>query len=211
MLRDLKLDVFYPYSPERVWQAITNRRVLAQWLMENDFEPRVGHKFQFQPQPHQGLDEAIHCEVIELDEPRSLSYSWQGGFMGKPTIVTWRLVPIEGGTQLQLEHKGFESNAIASVTAQRATVRSQSTQPWQTWQNNSMPKAFLETRMLELIEQRMPFSVGYGRVENFDTVTLNFYLDGGWHAALNGRLKNFLGEITQQISVCSCDASASKH
>jgi uncharacterized protein YndB with AHSA1/START domain len=203
MLRDLKLDVFYPYSPERVWQAITNRRVLAQWLMENDFEPRVGHKFRFEPQPHRGVNEAIHCEVIELDEPRSLSYTWRGGLMGKPTIVTWRLVPMEGGTQLQLEHKGFESHAIASVTAQRSLPRSQPTYHQQTWLGNSMPKAFMDTRMPEPIEPKMPFSRGYGRVESFDTVTLNFYVNGGWHAVLNKRLQNLLSDHTQQISVRS--------
>lgn len=203
MLRDLKLDVFYPYSPERVWQAITNRRVLAQWLMENDFEPRVGHKFRFEPQPHQGVNEAIHCEVIELDEPRSLSYSWRGGLMGKPTIVTWRLVPMEGGTQLQLEHKGFESHTIASVTAVGAIARSQPTHHEQTWLDNSMPKAFLDTRMPEPIEPRMAFSRGYGRVESLDTVTLNFYLNGGWHAVLYRRLQNLLSDRTQQIGVRS--------
>jgi uncharacterized protein YndB with AHSA1/START domain len=206
MLRDLKLDVFYPYSPERVWQAITNRRVLAQWLMENDFEPRVGHKFRFEPQPHQGVNEAIHCEVIELDEPRSLSYTWRGGLMGKPTIVTWRLVPIEGGTQLQLEHKGFESHAIASrcpegaiasVTAERSLVPSLPAHHEQTWLDNSMPRAFLETRMAQPIEQRMPFSRGYGRAESVDTVTLNFYLNGGWHGVLNSKLQNLLSDRTQ--------------
>ncbi|AFZ19378.1 SRPBCC family protein [Allocoleopsis franciscana] len=203
MLRDLKLDVFYPYSPERVWQAITNRRVLAQWLMENDFEPRIGHKFRFEPQPHQGVNEAIHCEVIELDEPRSLSYTWRGGLMGKPTIVTWRLVPMEGGTQLQLEHKGFESRAIASVTAERSLTRSLLTHHEQTGLENSMPRAFLETRMPERIEPKMPFSRGYGRAESIDTVTLNFYLNGGWHAVLNSKLQNLLSDHTQQIGVRS--------
>ncbi|GAB4195729.1 MAG: hypothetical protein Fur006_42510 [Coleofasciculaceae cyanobacterium] len=203
MLRDLKLNVFYPYSPDKVWRAITNRQVLAQWLMENDFEPRIGHKFQFQPQPDRGIDEAINCEVIELDEPRSLSYTWRGGFIGKPTIVTWRLVPVDGGTQLQIEHKGFESHAIASVTAQRVSMPSQSMQQLQTWQDKSMPKACLETRMLEPVEQRLPFSAGYGRVESIDTVTLNFYLDGGWHAALNNKLKTLLDEIAQPIGACS--------
>jgi uncharacterized protein YndB with AHSA1/START domain len=206
MLRDLKLDVFYPYSPERVWQAITNRRVLAQWLMENDFEPRVGHKFRFEPQPHQGVNEAIHCEIIELDEPRSLSYTWRGGLMGKPTIVTWRLVPMEGGTQLQLEHKGFENHAIcckqqrfaiASVTAERSLASSLPMHHEQTWLDNSMPRAFLETRMPEPIEPRMPFSRGYGRAESFDTVTLNFYLNGGWHAAVSSKLQNLLSDRTQ--------------
>ncbi|HEY9833683.1 MAG TPA: SRPBCC domain-containing protein [Stenomitos sp.] len=194
MLRDLKLDVFYPYSPERVWQAITNRRVLAHWLMENDFEPRVGHKFRFQPQPHQGVNEAIHCEVIELDEPRSLSYTWRGGLMGKPTIVTWRLVPMEGGTQLLLEHKGFESHALACGTTQSVTARSQPTHHEQTWQDKSIPRAFLETRMPQPIEPRTPLSRGYGRAESIDTVTLNFYLNGGWHAVLNSQLQNLLSD-----------------
>ncbi len=51
MIPAVKMDVFYPYPPERVWQVLTNRRALAAWLMENDFEPRVGHKFQFQKLP----------------------------------------------------------------------------------------------------------------------------------------------------------------
>ena len=208
MLRDLKLDVFYPYSPQRVWQAITNRRVLCQWWMETVFEPRVGHKFRFQAQPHQGFNEAIHCEVIELDEPRSLSYTWRGGLIGKPTIVTWRLVPVEGGTRLQLEHKGFESNvigckqqgfAIASDTAQRATALSQP----KTWQDDSAPKAFLEMQTLGPMESRKPLSMGYGRVESFDTITLNFLLDGGWNCALNGRLQNLLSDIAKQPHLAS--------
>ena len=124
--------------------------------------------------------------------------------MGKPTVVTWRLVPVDGGTQLQIEHKGFESHAIASVTAQRVNVRSQSTQRLQTWHDNSMPRASLDTRMLEPIEQRLPFSARYGTVKSVDTVTLNFYLDGGWHVALNNRLKTLLGEIAQPIGALSC-------
>lgn len=47
-LKKLKMEVFYPYPPQRVWQVLTNRHALAMWLMENDFEPRVGHKFRFQ-------------------------------------------------------------------------------------------------------------------------------------------------------------------
>ncbi|NJM73884.1 MAG: SRPBCC domain-containing protein [Scytonema sp. RU_4_4] len=109
MLRDLKMEVFYPHPPQRVWQVLTNRRALAAWLMENDFEPRVGHKFRFQDSTLPGLDESIDCEVIELDEPKRLSYTWQDKFMPKPSIVTWVLEPQEGGTQLRLEHKILEA------------------------------------------------------------------------------------------------------
>ncbi|HEY9740161.1 MAG TPA: SRPBCC domain-containing protein [Coleofasciculaceae cyanobacterium] len=194
MLTDLKLNVFYPHSPERVWQVITNRRALAAWLMDNDFEPRVGHKFRFQPDSQQGFDGTIHCEVIELDEPRSLSYTWRGGLMCKPTIVTWTLLPVDGGTQLQLEHKGFESEV---------TQLSQPMRLAQTWSDNPMPKAILETRRLDPVTRGMPFQRGYASVDNFDRITLNFYLSGGWHSALNSRLQNVITEIPKQGRLAS--------
>jgi uncharacterized protein YndB with AHSA1/START domain len=191
MLRDLKLNVFYPYSPERVWKAIANRRAMAAWLMDNDFEPQVGHKFRFQSDSEQGVDSTIYCEVIELDEPRSLSYTWRGNFTSQPTIVTWKLLPVEGGTQLQLEHTGFESEV--PKLSQPLSMR-------QTWQDNSMPKATLETRMLEPAHREMPFPPGYGRLDKCDRVTLNFYLNGGWHAALNSRLQNALADNPKQVA-----------
>ncbi len=194
MLRDLKLNVFYPYSPERVWQVITNRRALAAWLMDNDFEPRIGHKFRFQPQPQQGIEDTIYCEVIELDEPRSLSYTWRGSLMCKPTIVTWKLLPVDGGTQLQVEHKGFESEV---------PKLSQPIRLAQERQDNFMPKAILETRMLEAAKPGMAFPVGDARGDNFDRVTLNFYLSGGWHSALNNSLQNLLTDMAEQGCLAS--------
>src|SRR4028119_302929 len=188
MLRDLKTEVFYPYPPERLWQVLTNRRALAAWLMDNDFEPRVGHKFRFHPDPQQGWEEAIHCEVIELNEPRSLSYTWRGGFMGKSTIVTWTLLPVDGGTQLQLEHKGLESEV---------TPFSQPMRLAQARQDNSMFKATLETQLLP-VSPRMPSALGYKQFESFDNITLNFYLSGGWHSPLNSRLQTVLADIAQQ-------------
>jgi hypothetical protein len=111
--------------------------------------------------------------------------------MAKPTIVTWTLLPVDGGTQLQLEHKGFESNVTQLNQPMRLA---------QTWQNNFMPKAILETRMLEPVKQGMPFHRRYERVENFDSVTLNFYLSGGWHSALNSGLKKMLSTIPEEVA-----------
>lgn len=185
MLRDLKTEFFYPHPPERVWQVLTSARALAAWLMDNDFKPRVGHKFRFQAQPQQGSDETIHCEVIELDEPRSLSYTWRGSLMSQPTIVTWTLEPVDGGTRLKLEHKGFESQIPQSQLMRFA----------HTWQDKSTPKATLETRLLQPIEQRMPFQLGYLGFKSVDAVTINCYLNGGWHTALNSSLRNMLSDM----------------
>ena len=78
MKRNIKLEAFYPFPPERVWRAITDTEALSKWLMPNDFEPRVGHKFNFKTKPAPGFDGIVHCEVLKLDEPRHLSILGMG-------------------------------------------------------------------------------------------------------------------------------------
>lgn len=185
MLQDVKTEAFYPYPPERVWRVITNSRALAAWLMENDFEPRIGHKFRFHTEPQQGINNTIYCEVIKLDEPRCLSYTWRSSFMCQPTVVTWTLLSVEGGTKLQLEHTGFES---------KVSQFSQSMRLAQTGFNNSQPKAIFETQLLEPVNQSNLLP-GYQKIKNYDRVTVNFYLNGGWKLALNSRLNKILTGI----------------
>lgn len=117
----LNKEVFYPHPPEKVWRVITNRRALAAWLMENDFEPRVGCKFCFYSKSLPGIDTNIKCEVIEIDEPLRLVYTWQDCMMSQPSIVTWTLKAVEGGTQLRLQHRIRET----AFTGTRKPVYSQ--------------------------------------------------------------------------------------
>lgn len=104
MSQDVKLDVFYPYPPERVWQVLTDRHALAAWMMDNDFEPKLGHKFQFRSQPLPGLTTTIQCKVVELEEPTRLVYTWQESPTAEPSLVIWTLTTVPGGTQLRLKH-----------------------------------------------------------------------------------------------------------
>jgi uncharacterized protein YndB with AHSA1/START domain len=106
MKRDLRFEEHYPYPPERVWEAITDSAAIAEWLMPNDFQPRLGHQFQFSTKPAPGFDGIVHCEVITLDPPRRLAYTWKGG--GIDTVLTITLEPEPGGTRFVLEHTGFE-------------------------------------------------------------------------------------------------------
>ena len=103
MKRDLSFEIVYPNRPEDVWHALTSSDALAGWLMENDFAPRIGHKFHFRSKSRFGFNRVIPCEVLEVDEPRVLSYSW--GVKG--SVVTFRLEPSVDGTRLRLEHKGL--------------------------------------------------------------------------------------------------------
>jgi uncharacterized protein YndB with AHSA1/START domain len=109
MKRKVTFVMDYGHPPDRVWRALTDPAEMAQWLMANDFEPRVGHRFRFRAKPQPGWRGIVDGEVLEVDPPRRLSYSWTGDPSWKrPTRVTWTLVPSGGGTRLTLEHDGFE-------------------------------------------------------------------------------------------------------
>ena len=113
MNKVIKHQFFFPHPKETVWEYLTNSELLAQWLMKNDFVPVVGHNFQFRTNaiPALDFDGICHCQVLEIVPFEKLSYSWKGGpgngdFV-LDTIVVWKLVSIEGGTNLSLEHSGF--------------------------------------------------------------------------------------------------------
>jgi len=105
MTYDIVLERTYPHSPDHVWRALTESAALAEWLMPNDFEPRVGHKFQFRAKPMPGWRGFVECEVIEVEAPRRLVYTWLGDADWQaPTIVRWTLEPVGDDTLLRLEH-----------------------------------------------------------------------------------------------------------
>lgn len=107
----IEREIVYPYPPERVWRALTHRDALSRWLLPSeDFEPSPGHRFRFQAEPCGDWDGGIECQVLEVDAPHHLSYSWQAQPDQPPTLVTWTLEPTEaGGTHLRLEHTPVES------------------------------------------------------------------------------------------------------
>jgi uncharacterized protein YndB with AHSA1/START domain len=106
MARDLVFEETYPHPPEVVWRALTERDALAAWLMENDFAPRLGHRFRFRARPVGGWDGIVESEVLELDPPRRLALLWRSNLLD--TRVTFTLEPAAGGTRLRLVHSGFQ-------------------------------------------------------------------------------------------------------
>jgi uncharacterized protein YndB with AHSA1/START domain len=106
MNQRVEIDTVLPHPPERVWRALTDSVTLAEWLMPNDFVPRVGRRFGFTPRssPKLGIRQTIECRVIEMESERRLTYSWRDSRDSLPDLVTWTLEPVEGGTRLRLEH-----------------------------------------------------------------------------------------------------------
>lgn len=112
--RDLHFEEFYPQTVEKVWAAVTDSRSLAEWLMPNDFEPRLGHRFTFRTDPKPGFDGIVHCEVTALDPPRRLMFTWVGGPLETALTITLEAAP--GGTRLTLDHTGFTGVHAVAVS-----------------------------------------------------------------------------------------------
>lgn len=107
MAKFIKLSVTYNYPIQQVWEALTSKKAMSEWLMECDIEPVVGHKFQFKTKPQPGFDGIVNCEVLELKEHELLSFSWSGGTL-KNTRVTFKLKADGPNTIVDFEHSGFE-------------------------------------------------------------------------------------------------------
>ena len=101
----IHVEAEYPHPPERVWTALTDPRAIAEWLMPNDFEPRLGHRFQFRVANARGWSGIVDCEVTRVEAPRRLAYTWKSDKVD--TLVEWTLEPTAAGTRVALHHSGF--------------------------------------------------------------------------------------------------------
>lgn len=114
MTRSIKHQFFFPHPPEMVWEYLTRPELMELWLMKNNFQPILGNDFQFRtnPIPSLDFDGIFYCKVLEIVPFRKLSYSWKSGpGEGKITldsVVVWNLQQAGKGTELYLEHSGFE-------------------------------------------------------------------------------------------------------
>lgn len=104
-MADIRYDVHYKQPPEKIWRALTDPKILAQWLMPNNFKPELGHEFEFRSKPVGGWDGIARCKVLEIDPPRHLVYSWGSNKIA--TVVRFTLDPEDGGTWLRFEQTGF--------------------------------------------------------------------------------------------------------
>ncbi|HEU4967884.1 SRPBCC domain-containing protein [Sphingomonas sp.] len=93
--------------PDRLWRALTQPHLIAEWLMKNDFAPVVGHRFNLSGDWGGVLD----CEVLAIDPGRTLSYSWnfahEDPAYDLESTVTFTLTPTARGTHLRMEQSGF--------------------------------------------------------------------------------------------------------
>lgn len=118
MSETVSLDVHVNSPMNKVWQALTDPATLSKWMMfeSNDFQPIVGHKFQFRMEADPNWTVIVDCEVLTVEEPRTLAYTWAVASEAHHTTVTWTLTESEGGgTHLHLEQSGFRADAKQEI------------------------------------------------------------------------------------------------
>lgn len=99
--RSVVVEREFAHPPAKIWRALTQPHLVAEWLMAGDVAPMPGHRFRF------GADWGhVDCEVVEVEPERTLAYSWDG--MGLESTVTWTLTPTAAGTHLRMEQTGFQ-------------------------------------------------------------------------------------------------------
>jgi uncharacterized protein YndB with AHSA1/START domain len=96
-----------PHPPEKLWRALTQPHLIEEWLMKNDFQPVVGHRFNLTGEWGGVLD----CEVLEVEPHKTLSYTWnfshEDAAYSLKSVVIFTLTPTSKGTHLRMEQSGF--------------------------------------------------------------------------------------------------------
>jgi len=112
-MAEIRIECEYPYPVATVWRAVTDPELVPRWTATGQggrpvgYAPVVGTRFQFVGKPVPGWNGVVDCEVLEVEEPSVLRFSWVGGAGEAPTFVTYRLAPHAGGTRFTYEHVGF--------------------------------------------------------------------------------------------------------
>ena len=95
------------HPSEKLWRALTQPHLIAEWLMKNDFAPVVGHRFNLTGDWGGVLD----CEVLVAEPNSKLSYTWDhvhdDSAYNLKSVVTITLTPTATGTHLRMEQTGF--------------------------------------------------------------------------------------------------------
>jgi uncharacterized protein YndB with AHSA1/START domain len=138
--RTIRLKTVLPYPPEKVWEALTDAKLLGTWFMANDIKPELHHYFTFRMAPQKGWDGITHCEITDIQPLKRIAYRYSGEATGEKalacagihsdtadkvtkgifarldTVLHFTLEPTCGGTILRLEHSGYRGLKLVIIS-----------------------------------------------------------------------------------------------
>ena len=114
--RDHVCVIYIQATPETVWEGLTSaefsRRYFHHTEIESDWQ--VGSEVIYY---NADRSIAVKGEVLEVDYPRLLSFTWHVHYNPEAkaegaTRVRFTLEPVEGATRLTLVHDQFVENSV---------------------------------------------------------------------------------------------------
>ena len=114
-------------APARVWAALTEQDLIAQWMGDSaEFDPVPGGTGFFGWSGHG----RFRVVVEQIEAPTLLVYRWArqsdtDPVRGNSTVVRFELSPIDGGTRLSVLESGFDE------LDDPATAHAENTGGWQ--------------------------------------------------------------------------------
>lgn len=112
-IRTVVVERDMPFPASRIWRALTQPELIAEWLLKSDFAPEVGREFRFRQEWGE-----IECRVTEVEPEKSLAYTWAA--FGLVSTVTWTLTSTGQGTRLRMEQTGFRRDQEEAYRGARA-------------------------------------------------------------------------------------------
>ncbi len=102
---ELVTEAILDAAQAKVWRALTEPEIVADWLGSAGFEARAMPRFAIPPEADRP---AIDCEILTADPPDRLSYAWRED-AGQDSVVTFELSPAgPDRTRLRIGHRGVE-------------------------------------------------------------------------------------------------------
>jgi uncharacterized protein YndB with AHSA1/START domain len=121
--------------PERVFEALVDEKQLARWwgreqsveLVRFEMDPRVRGRWRYESKARPGGEETAssrqlrknggtayqaHGEILEIERPRLLVYTWIANWHADPEAVTtvrWEIERMAAGTLVRVIHSGLAS------------------------------------------------------------------------------------------------------
>lgn len=120
----------YDYPIAEVWQVLTDPDEVAQWTTTGQggrpegFAAVPGTQFRFVGKPTLGWAGVVYCQVVSVEAPRALHYTWKGDKDSDAvTDVTYLLEEVPGGTRFTWRHAGFTGAGGFAMSRLLGSVR----------------------------------------------------------------------------------------
>jgi uncharacterized protein YndB with AHSA1/START domain len=121
-------EIYIAASMERVFQALTHPSELQRWFTNPEcpvkvweMDARIGGRYGYATEKGAVVVNGVsqfecHGEILELDPPRLLTYTWIADWhadKSRRTVVRWELTPEAAGTRVKVTHSGLAQEDVA--------------------------------------------------------------------------------------------------